>query len=396
MNVVMKVLRVVAEPFSSLQSFTAALKSIAWNVTSLQSRTSWLYLLSSLIVAYAIFRYRSRHGHDSGRTSFKEAVFPADVYLHRSAVTDYKFVLFDKCARMFVYVPLFSAFTYVVYRFATQAAGHIPIHVSPTNALWLVPLWLVVATDFSYFLAHWLMHRIPILWLFHEVHHSADVLTPVTAYRVHPFEDLVTNSITSVITGLSAAAFTSATDHLVDPLAIFGVNAISFGFYLFGFQLRHSHVWLSFGPFWSRIFISPAQHQVHHSVAERHWNKNFGYMFAWWDVLFGTIYVPREREDIVFGCGTEPDEYSSVSKLYFRPFVKSLHLVRQALRPTTTIDAQLSTPPSVVSASRVDAGVVNVNGYGAEAGEITAPLQTALPPPVASGTFKADDPAPSA
>jgi sterol desaturase/sphingolipid hydroxylase (fatty acid hydroxylase superfamily) len=349
-----KVIQVLAEPFSSMESITAALEGIASNITSLQSRTAWLYLLSSLFVAYVVFKYGARRGQFGARPSFKESVFPRDVYLHRSALTDYKFVLFDKCVRMFLYVPLFSAVTYVLYRSTTQVVGHFPVHVSSTAALTIVPFWLLVVTDFSYFVAHWLMHRVPVLWIFHEVHHSADVLTPVTAYRVHPLEDLLTNSITAVLTALSAALFTSATTRLVDPLSIFGVNALLFGFYLFGFQLRHSHVWLSYGPFWSRIFISPAQHQIHHSLAERHWNKNFGYMFALWDVIFGTVYVPREREHIVFGCGTEPDEYSTVAKLYLRPFVKAWSLVRSNIRRNRGLSEEVPAGGMAPSVDSVD------------------------------------------
>src|SRR5678816_2797554 len=145
-----KVIQVLAEPFSSMESITAALEGIASNITSLQSRTAWLYLLSSLFVAYVVFKYGARRGQFGARPSFKESVFPRDVYLHRSALTDYKFVLFDKCVRMFLYVPLFSAVTYVLYRSTTQVVGHFPVHVSSTAALTIVPFWLLVVTEFNY------------------------------------------------------------------------------------------------------------------------------------------------------------------------------------------------------------------------------------------------------
>src|SRR5678809_1802619 len=82
-----KVIQVLAAPFSSMESSTAALEGIASNITSLQSRTAWLYLLSSLFVAYVVFTYGARRGQFGARPSFKEAVFPRDVYLHRSALT---------------------------------------------------------------------------------------------------------------------------------------------------------------------------------------------------------------------------------------------------------------------------------------------------------------------
>ena len=328
MDTLQRIFRVFAEPFSSWESFAGAIKGMTWTVTSLESRTGWLYLISSAMVAYAVYWHGWRQGHLPRDKSFREIVFPADVYFHPSAVADYKFVLLDKVMRMVLYVPLFSAITYVLYKAMTRTLGPSPFQMSPSVAYWCMPLGLLVIMDFSFFVVHWLMHRVPLFWPFHEVHHSAEVLTPVTVYRIHPVEELITNSATTVITAAIAALFTSTTSVKVDPLSIFGVNAVTFGFFIFGFQLRHSHVWLSYGPVWSRLFISPAQHQVHHSVAEKHWNKNFGFMFACWDWVFGTLYIPHTREHIVFGCGTDPDEYATVSRLYFRPFVKSFSVLR--------------------------------------------------------------------
>src|SRR5690606_39715058 len=50
-----------------------------------------------------------------------------------------------------------------------------------------------------------------------------------------------------------------------DPLTLFGSNVVFALFHLLGSNLRHSHIWWSFGPTLSRILISPAQHQIHHS-----------------------------------------------------------------------------------------------------------------------------------
>jgi len=80
-------------------------------------------------------------------------------------------------------------------------------------------------------------------------------------------------------------------------------------------------VWLSFGPLLSKIFVSPAQHQIHHSVDPRHQGKNLGGVFAIWDWLAGTLYLPRERPELRFGLGDgEEAAYQSVARLYFVPF----------------------------------------------------------------------------
>ena len=71
------------------------------------------------------------------------------------------------------------------------------------------------------------------------------------------------------------------------PLTIMGVNAALFVFLVAGFNLQHSHVWLSFGAL-DRVFISPATHQLHHDADPRHHGRNLGNMFAIWDVMAGT------------------------------------------------------------------------------------------------------------
>ncbi len=65
--------------------------------------------------------------------------------------------------------------------------------------------------------------------------------------------------------------------------------------------MRHSHVWLSYGDLLEHLFISPAQHQIHHSRAVEHHGKNYGEVLAIWDWMFGTLYVPNGKEDLDFG-----------------------------------------------------------------------------------------------
>jgi sterol desaturase/sphingolipid hydroxylase (fatty acid hydroxylase superfamily) len=329
-------------------------KEMTFVVSSVSSMTGWPYLLSSLVVVFVLYRWRRRSGEYGDDHSFARVVWPKAIYGHPSAITDYKFVLLDKALRPFLYVPFFAAASYVLYRMVQRQIGDIGFDIPAAWAPWILPLVLLLAVDFSVFAGHWLMHRIPFLWPFHEVHHSAEVLTPFTVYRIHPVEELVSTMVTAVITALVAALFTATTNVGVGPLSIFGVHALKFGFFVFGFQLRHSHVWLSYGRVWSRVFISPAQHQVHHSVAAKHWNKNYGFIFAFWDLIFRSLYVPAEREEIVFGCGTPSHEYSTVPRLYFRPFVKSARalkrMARALLTPRTltgSTTSKLEPPPGV-------------------------------------------------
>ena len=59
----------------------------------------------------------------------------------------------------------------------------------------------------------------------------------------------------------------------------------------FGANLRHSHVKLKYPSFLEYIFISPHQHQIHHSDNPIHFNKNMGSKLAIWDWLLGTLVL---------------------------------------------------------------------------------------------------------
>lgn len=55
------------------------------------------------------------------------------------------------------------------------------------------------------------------------------------------------------------------------------------------------------------MLISPAMHQVHHSIEPRHFNRNYGQALAIWDWMFGTLYVIHEKEVVTFGLDDEAD-----------------------------------------------------------------------------------------
>ena len=93
-------------------------------------------------------------------------------------------------------------------------------------------------------------------------------------------------------------------------------------------NLRHSHVWLSYGVVLNHIFISPAQHQIHHSQRPDQFGKNVGYALAIWDWLFGTLYVPKGRETFSFGLGDSSElAYHSLRGMYLKPLADYFRLI---------------------------------------------------------------------
>jgi len=68
------------------------------------------------------------------------------------------------------------------------------------------------------------------------------------------------------------------------------------------------------------IFISPAQHQLHHSVAFEHHDKNFGAALAVWDWLFGSLHHSVEFETLHLGIKKDQKETThNLKSLYFDP-----------------------------------------------------------------------------
>lgn len=289
------------------------------------SRLFLAYLASSFLIAVIAHALSTR---SKGREANPVAdILPRDVYLHRSAVVDYWYFAVNAVLSAVVLAP-FAGVPLAVADMASTFLRGAGFAASGTSAAsWWVnvlgTLLLVMAADFASFLVHFLFHRIPLLWEFHKVHHSAEVMTPVTVLRMHPVDDLLTLLVGGVLIGVTDSVLRVCIAPNFSPVGLYGIAIFTFLFYVFGYNLRHSHVWVSYGPVLSRIFISPAQHQIHHSKAKRHWNKNYGFMFAVWDWVLGSLYVPKEQETLEFGLGTKEDgEYSSVVRLYGLPFVK--------------------------------------------------------------------------
>ncbi|MEM6930373.1 MAG: TonB-dependent receptor, partial [Myxococcota bacterium] len=172
----------------------------------------------------------------------------------------------------------------------------------------VVPGWLVVALytaflfvvwDASRYVLHRLMHHVPALWQLHQVHHSAEVMTPLTFHRIHPLESLLYGLRGWIVTAVSSALFFWLFRDAATIWTLGGVHALGFGFNLVFGNLRHSHVWMPFGRL-ERVFVSPAQHQLHHAVG--HDRTNYGTWLSVWDQLGGTFEpatVPPDRYGVI-------------------------------------------------------------------------------------------------
>ena len=176
-----------------------------------------------------------------------------------------------------------------------------PPPLSPSAVALLYSVALFVVWDLSRFLAHMLMHRVPALWAFHQVHHSATVLTPLTFHRVHPVESAVYQFRGALATAAVAAPFFWLFRAQADAITLLGVPAIGLVLNVLTGNLRHSHVWLRFPPAVERWLLSPAQHQRHHSADPADFDANYGTWLAVWDRLAGTLRDSGAAPPAAFG-----------------------------------------------------------------------------------------------
>ena len=157
---------------------------------------------------------------------------------------------------------------------------HICIPTAPkfshTTLTLLYSLSLFMVWDASRFVLHKMMHEIPLLWNFHQVHHSAERLNPLTHYRIHPVESLLYTIRGILSTALVSTLFYWIFRKQIPEYTLLGVPAIGLLLNTLVGNFRHSELWFPYPHFLEKWLISPAQHQIHHSNSREHFNKNYG------------------------------------------------------------------------------------------------------------------------
>lgn len=307
---------------NTLASFFAALRDPADAFFDPGRRVFWPFFTASALIAILVLVARGLRVRGALR-----ALLSRRVWWHRSARADYQLIVVKALLR----VLLLGGLGFSTLAVAAITAGWLRRHIGGAPALGVSALTAgavftlaaFLVEDYGRYLVHRLMHRVPLLWELHKVHHSAEVLTPLTLYRTHPIEALLNGARASLsigaVTGVCAWAFGPA----VRVWEILGVDAIGFVWTLCGANLRHSHVWVSWGRALEHVFVSPAQHQVHHSADPRHHDKNFGTVLAIWDWLGGSLYVTGPRERLRFGLPGAPAAHG-LGALLVAPVVAAL------------------------------------------------------------------------
>ncbi len=286
----------------------------------------WPFILSTLLIAMLAWRFtRARGDLESSNPHWKEffdRYLSRRLWWHASSRLDYRFYFINAILFPLIAGPLLFSTDSIAT--ALGSLTGMPDAQPTSPSYWAMLAYTVaffIAYDFGRFVAHSLLHDIPWLWQFHKVHHSAEVLTPMTAFRAHPVDLAVMAWVPALTTGLVAWGFHRYVNAGMGMITFLGLHAIIWVCNLVG-NLRHWHVWLSYGPTLNLWLISPAHHQLHHSYEPRHLGCNRGFELAVWDRLYGTLYVPPQApETFRMGLGDGSDgQWRTVWQLYARPF----------------------------------------------------------------------------
>jgi sterol desaturase/sphingolipid hydroxylase (fatty acid hydroxylase superfamily) len=304
---------------------------LARTVTAFVQRDSYLYwpfLVSTVLIAFGLWLYRRRSAR-----GFLSEYGSGALWWHVSARADYKLFLLNGVIMPLVVAALLLNERSIAGTLHVLLGTVEPAVPASVAAKLLFTLLFFIAYDFGRFVSHCLLHDVPFLWEIHKVHHSAEVLTPMTSYRAHPLELLIMAWGPVLATTLVLLAFQLAGMQAVSAYTFLGVHVVLWAFNLVD-NLRHSPVWLSYGPRVGRWLISPAQHQLHHSCEARHFGCNRGFDLALWDRLYGTLYAPGYApESFRLGLGDQTESrYHSLSGMYLLPLSRALSQIRQGLR----------------------------------------------------------------
>ena len=306
-----------------MEFHTQIIDTIYENFFDLKKRVFVGYLFSAIIISFLWLCIVKKNN----LTQCFHKIFDKKIFLSKSAIADYFLFVINIIIMMFLSPILISqlAIAAIVFEYLHTQTFLMPINAN-LQYLWLIPYFFTISyfvlDDLTKFITHALMHKIPILWEIHKTHHSARTLTPITIFRTHPLEGVIFVVRSALTQGIVIALFYYVYGNNITFITILGANLLSFWFHLLGSNLRHSHIWINYWDWLEKIFISPAQHQIHHSIKKEHHDKNFGVTFAIWDYIFGTLCTSKDNHVSKFGITENEYKYEhNIFYLYVSPFI---------------------------------------------------------------------------
>ena len=195
----------------------------------------------------------------------------------------------------------------VLFNAALLAAFFLVYDLTPLRVAvtwWTLPLYFV-AGEFGFYWFHRLTHEIRLFWADHSIHHSAQTFDFTVNLRTAPFQTVFRLLIWSPFIALG-----------FHPLVfiLFAINGPAWQTFCHTTRIGR------FAPWFEWLFMTPANHAVHHASNPIYLDKNYGGVLAIWDHVFGTYQRLEDDVKPVFGI-TRQLETSNPIKVLIHEFV---------------------------------------------------------------------------
>jgi sterol desaturase/sphingolipid hydroxylase (fatty acid hydroxylase superfamily) len=179
-----------------------------------------------------------------------------------------------------------------------------------------LPAWLevtlaVVLMDYTLYVWHVLVHRVPWLWRLHLVHHIDRDLDASTALRFHAGEVVISIGWRAV------------------QVLVIGVSPLAFSVWQTALQVsilfHHSNVRLPIAleRRLVHVLVTPRMHGIHHSILRGETDSNWSSGLTLWDRLHGTLCLDVPQAEITIGVpGYRAPADVTLPSILVLPFVR--------------------------------------------------------------------------
>jgi len=138
----------------------------------------------------------------------------------------------------------------------------------------------VLILDCADYWRHRLSHQFNWWYALHAVHHAQRQMTFWSDDRNHVLDDII------AFTWFMALGLAIGIPPMQFPLIILLLRLLE--------SMSHANARVNFGPVGERLLISPRFHRAHHGIlAAGQRSCNYGAIFPFWDILFGTADFSR-------------------------------------------------------------------------------------------------------
>jgi len=243
---------------------------------------------------------------------------------HRAVLTDvlYTLVMRVGLVPIMAFVVFYSVQTWVNGAIADQ--GWVPPSLETVFPVLLghsaiVFFLYLVILDFADYWRHRLSHSFRWWYSLHSLHHAQRQMTFWSDDRNHLLDDFISAiwfGIIALLIGVAPMQF---------PLLVLMARFLE--------SFSHANARVSFGPIGERLLISPRFHRLHHGIrAAGRRSVNYGAIFPWWDMMFGTadfapVYAPT---------GDPSAEEIMHSGSYWQQQRSGFRRLMRALRPSAS------------------------------------------------------------